>query len=1475
VFSDIFIRRPILATVCSLVIILAGAIAIPTLPIARYPELAPPSVTVSAFYTGANAQSVESAVTTPLEQVINGVENMLYITSSSTNSGLATITVTFAVGTDADLAAVNVQNRVNQALGRMPTDVRTNGVTVTKNTAGFLGALGCYSDNNRYDSLLISNYLDRYERDALKRVPGVGNVIIFGERKYAMRLWLDPQKLAARGLTAGDVTNALREQNVQIAAGTIGDSPASPDQLFSLSVRAGGRLNDVAEFEDIVVKAGTTGALVRVKDVGRVELGAENYSSRLRFGGLEASGIGVQLLPSANALQTFDGVQKEMETLEKSFPPGMHWKLAFDNVIVVRESIREVLYTLLEAIGLVVLVMFVFLQNWRSTLIPAITIPVSLVGTFGFVKLFGFSINTLTLFGIVLATGIVVDDAIVVIENIERHMREEKKNAAHAAIDAMKEVFGAVVVIGLVLVAVFVPVAFFPGTTGRLYQQFSMTIAFSVVLSVFNAVTFTPALSALLLDQQEHKKPNRMFAGVNRVIESGTNFYIRALRLALRWKYVMLLVFVASLFGTYLVYRSVPSAFVPEEDEGYFIAIVQAPGGASLEYTTNILKKAEAIISPQPEVAAMFSIAGFSFSGSAANQGLMFVRLKGFEERKEKAHSLSAVLGRLFPQLMGIPGALVIPVAPPAIQGLSTFGGFQFEVLDQSGGDISVLADATRQLVMAGNTSGKVTRLNSSFTANDPQLTVAIDRDRARSLGLPMGQITDALSAFIGSQYVNDFDFGNRAYRVYVQADQQFRSQPSDLKQFYAKAQGGQMVPLDTVVKLGETTAPAVISHFNLFRSAEINGAGVPGLSSGQAITAMEDLATKTLPGGFSFAWAGQSLEEIKAGSQSIYIFALSIILVYLVLAAQYESWVLPLIILLGVPLAVVGALAAQSFRGFSNDIFCQVGLIMLIGLAAKNSILIVEFAEQLREHGHSIIDSALGAARIRLRPILMTSFAFILGVMPLALATGAGAGARNSVGTTVAGGMLASTLLSIIFIPVLYVLIRTIAPGKGDRTHMARTAGFFIAVMTIGAATAFAQTATPQTTPVAGQTSAPMAQMAAAPIEKVQFDEAVNRAIAKNPTVAQAATSIARAEALLQQAKAGTLPTVSASFSNTTLDSARGFAGSITQPQNQSTFTGDVTIPVLQASRWAAVGQAKDQIDVANASTAEVRRQIGVAAAQAYLAVIAQRRQVEVADRATGNANAHLDYATKRLQGGAGTRLNEVRAQQEVTTDIARLDAARLALRRAQEALGALLVVDGPVDAADDPALESPASSDISNRTDVRLQQSLIKAADHVLTDSKRDWWPTGNISFDPSYVTPPGAFNPSKTWRLTFSLSQPIYEGGLRKAVVALRRVNLTAAQLSLAVIENQARADVRLAQVSLDGYLRIADSSRLAAEQAADVLKITNDAFSLGATTNLEVIDAQRQLRDAETAAVVADDNVRQARLLLLVALGRFPR
>ncbi len=1034
-FVDTFIRRPILASVCSLVLILAGAIAIPTMPVAQYPPLAPPQVSVSTFYTGADAQAVESGVTTPLEQAINGVEGMLYMTSSSTNSGASSITVTFDVTRDADIAAVDVQNRVSTALGRLPGDVRTNGVTVQKGATGFVLAAGVYAGKGEYDSLFISNYIDVYVKDALKRLAGVGDVQIFGERRYSMRVWLDPRKLASRSLTAGDVVNALREQNVQVAAGAIGQSPTRADQKYQISVRAAGRLHEVSDFENIIVKAAAGGTLVRVKDVASVELGAEAYGSQLRFQGIDAVGFGVTQLPSANALDVERAVRAELDRLARAVPPGLKYQIAFNTTQVVAESIREVLLTLAEAIGLVVLVMFLFLQSWRTTLIPTITIPVSLVGAFAFIKLMGFSINTLTLFGIILATGIVVDDAIVVIENIERHIQEYRTPAAKAASDAMREVFGAVIATALVLVAVFVPVAFFPGTTGRLYAQFSMTIAFSVALSAFNALTLTPALSALLLDRSHHGK-GMVFTNVERAITGGTNAYVGVLSRLLRLRWLMVLVFAGALGLTWWVYRSVPQAFVPAEDQGYFISIVQAPAGASLQYTGNIARRAEEILMKDPEVAGVFSVMGFSFSGAAPNQGLIFTSLKPFEARKGDEHSLQAVLGRVSGQFASISGANIFAVAPPSIPGLGAFGGFEFQVLDQAGTDINALASATYAMAGAGNGSPKLRGLFTSFTVNDPQLTVQIDRDRALALGLPVSEVTSALQIYLGSQYVNDFDFNNRAYRVYVQADQAFRSDPSSMKQFYVRNGAGQMVPLESVVRIAESTAPQVISHFNLFRSAAINGSAAPGFSSGQALAEMESLAGRTLPQGMGYAWSGLSLEESKAGRQSFVIFGLALLLVYLTLAAQYESLVLPFIVLLGVPLAVLGALSAQWARGFANDVYCQIGLVMLIGLAAKNSILIVEFAEQLRHKGSTVIEAAVEAARIRLRPILMTSLAFILGVLPLVFASGAGAEARNSVGTAVAGGMLVSTFLNLIFIPVLYVVVQTVRGGADVRTE-------------------------------------------------------------------------------------------------------------------------------------------------------------------------------------------------------------------------------------------------------------------------------------------------------------------------------------------------------------------------------------------------------------------------------------------------------
>ena len=1037
--ADTFIRRPILASVCSLVIVLAGLLAIPTLPIAQFPELAPPQVQVAAFYQGANAQAVETSVTIPLEQAINGVEGMQYITSTSGNDGSCSITVTFDVSRNLDVAAVDVQNRISQAQGRLPNEVKQVGISVQKVSNNFVLAMGVYAENGQYDPLFISNYIDRFVVDDLKRVPGVGNIFVFGVGRYAMRVWLDPDKLAGRDITPEDVVQALREQNVQVAAGAIGSEPARPGQAYQISVSAAGRLSDPDEFANIILKRSSEGALVRLKDVGRTELGAESYATASRFNSRDAIGLGVQQLPTANALQVYRDVTAELGRLSKNFPPGLKTELAFDTTSVVSESIREVIITLTEAIGLVVLVMFLFLQNWRTTLIPAITIPVSLIGTFAFVKLFGFSINTLTLFGVTLATGLVVDDAIVVIENIERHLHEHAQRRAGSGADrasarpsmvevaseAMGEVTSAVIATALVLAAVFVPVAFFPGTTGRLYQQFALTIAVSMAISAFNALTLTPALAALLLGHTD-KPAGLFFRGVNRVIDGGTNLLVGALRLLVRARIVVTLVFVGLLGLTYWVVQRVPTGFVPDEDQGYIFVLIQAPQGASLDYTMNIVHQAEAVMRAMPETKSMFAAGGFSFAGASPNAGIMFVMLKDFKERPGDEHSAKAVVGQLFGRFSQITGALVIPFLPPSINGVGQFGGFTYELLDQSGGPIENLQNAAKQLIAEGNKTPGLAGMFTQFTADDPQLVVDVDRQQAKSLGISLGDITSTMQVLLGSTYVNDFDFNSRSYRVYVQADPQFRSNPSDIERYSVRTSAGRMMPLSNVVSVREATAPKSIGHYNLARSAEINGAAAPGFSSGQALTIVQQLSGRVLPQGMTYAWSGLSLEEIKAGSQSAAIFGLGLLLVYLTLAAQYESVTLPFIILLSVPLAIMGALLAQWGRGQIDDVYCQIGLVMLIGLSAKNGILVVEFAEQLRARGMSVADAAIEAARIRLRPILMTSLAFILGVMPLVFASGAGQGARHSVGTTVAGGMIASTFLNLAFIPVLYVVLKS-----------------------------------------------------------------------------------------------------------------------------------------------------------------------------------------------------------------------------------------------------------------------------------------------------------------------------------------------------------------------------------------------------------------------------------------------------------------
>ncbi len=1025
-FVDFFIRRPVFATVCAILITLVGAVSLPTLPVAQYPSLGLPQVTVSSFYTGASAEIVESAVTTPLELAINGVPGMKHIESTSGSDGSSTVTVTFDVARDIDLAAVDVQNRVNTALGRLPNEVKQTGVSISKNSGSLVIAAALFTDDGRYDQQFLSNYADVFLRDALKRVPGVSDVEIFGERKLSMRIWLDPARLAARRLTAADVVAALQEQNVQVAAGAVGLPPAPSGQSYQLSVRAKGRLVEPSEFEDVILRAAPDGVMVRLRDVGRAELGAETYGNFLRFNGKVGVGLGIVQLPGANALDVAERAKAELDRLARAFPAGLRHQVAVDTTLAVSESIREVLVTLAQAVALVILVIFVFLQSFRVTLIPAVTIPVSLIGTFAFVKLFGFSINTLTLFGITLATGLVVDDAIVVIENVSRFIEEKGLSARQAASEGVSEVLGAVIATSLVLIAVFVPVAFFPGTTGRIYQQFSLTIAFSVAISTFNSLTLSPALGALLLRAApEHK--GWFFRGVDRTIAALRRGYGRALAFLLRGRALVALAFVGCLAGTVALVKHVPTGFVPEEDQGYFLVLVQGPEGSSLPLTEGIVKQAEAALNEQPEITRTFSIGGYSFSGAGSNKAVLFVNLDPWKQRPGEEHSVAAVLERVRGPLAAIAGAEVVAFAPPSLQGVGNFGGFQFMLEDQTGsGELDDLARMTDAIMAAGKAEPRLTDVFASFTANDPQLVVEVDRNKAKALGVTVSDVFTTLQVFMGSQYVNDFDFSNRTYRVYVQADQPFRANPQDLERFHVRTGAGAMVPLASLIRVTSATTASAINHYNLFRATEISGAPAAGVSSGEALLAMEEVARKALPQGASFEWSGISKEQIESGSKATMIFALSLLFVFLVLAAQYESFALPAIVILAVPLAVLGALGAQLARGYANDVFCQIGLVMLIGLASKNAILIVEFAHQLRRRGLPIREAAIEAAETRLRPILMTSLAFLLGTLPLLVSTGAGSGSRRSLGTAVFGGMLISTTLNLFFIPVLYVLLET-----------------------------------------------------------------------------------------------------------------------------------------------------------------------------------------------------------------------------------------------------------------------------------------------------------------------------------------------------------------------------------------------------------------------------------------------------------------
>jgi HAE1 family hydrophobic/amphiphilic exporter-1 len=1023
-----FIHRPTFASAIAIMMVLAGAICYFLLPVSQFPDITPPQVVVSANYPGASAEVVADTVTTPLEQQINGVQGMTYMSSSSSNDGSATITVTFDVGYPLDIAAVDVQNRVSQAASSLPGIVNQGGVTIRKQNPNFVLIVSLTSPDGSVDPVALSNYAYLQIVDPLKRLHGVGDVQIFGERRYSMRVWLDPDKLANLGVTAVDVQNAIAEQNVQVAAGKIGQSPAPPGTPFEMQVNATGRLSDPAQFADIVVRADpASGALVRLRDVARVELGALQYSSSAYFGADPTVVLGVFQMPGSNALDLEQRVKDEMTELAKRFPPGIAYAMHYDTTRFVSAAMRDVVLTLAEALALVVLVVYIFLQSWRTTFIPMIAIPVSLIATLAVMEAVGFSLNMLSLLGMVLAIGLVVDDAIVVVENVERQL-EAGLSPMAAARKAMSEVTGPIIATTAVLMAVFVPVAFIPGVSGRLYNQFALTVAISVGISAFNSLTLSPALAAAFLRHRPEVTfpPFRWF---NRGFERLSHGYANAVSQFIRHRWILLGVFVVGLGAVFALSRAIPSTFVPVEDQGYFFVVIQGPDGSSLERTDATAKKVRDILEATPGVEIAGFISGLNFLTNAAqsNSAVEFAILKPWDQRGP-AENASRIVSAVRYKLLGIPEAFVLSFDPPSIQGLGATGGFEFEVEDLAGRGSVALNDATQALIGAARQQPELNpqQMFTTFSTSTPQFKYDLDRSKAKLLGLSLPDVFNTLQIDLGSLYVNDFNLFGRTFRVTLQADKNARASASDLSRFYVRNASGGMAPLSTLGTLQPIVGPETVPHYNNYASALINGGPAPGYSSGQAVEAMQRVAAQSLPRDFGYEWTGVTYQELKAGSIATIVFALAIVFVFVILAAQYESWTMPFMVLSSAPLALFGALAALWLRGLPIDVYSQIGFVMLIGLAAKNAILIIEFARRRREEGLSIVAAAMEAGRLRLRPILMTAFAFILGVLPLMFASGAGAASRQSIGTTVFGGMLAATVLTLIFVPVFYALIES-----------------------------------------------------------------------------------------------------------------------------------------------------------------------------------------------------------------------------------------------------------------------------------------------------------------------------------------------------------------------------------------------------------------------------------------------------------------
>lgn len=1512
-FAHFFIDRPIFASVLSIVIVIMGSIALFTLPIAQYPDVAPPTIVVTARYPGANANVVAETVATPIEQEVNGVENMLYMSSQSTADGTMTLTITFKLGTNLNIAQVLVQNRVAIAVPRLPEEVRRLGITTAKRSPELTMVVHLVSPDNTYDQLYVGNYAFLQVKDVLARLPGVGEVVVFGARDYSMRVWLDPEKIASRYLTASDVVNAIREQNLQVAAGIIGAPPTPLGTDLQLTVNTLGRLQTEEEFGEIVVKRGEDGQVTRVRDVARIELAARDYSLISKLNGQPAAAIVIFQLPGSNAIETSDAIRKAMEELKQRFPKGLDYEIVYDTTIFVRESITAVVHTLFEAILLVVIVVIVFLQTWQTSLIPLLAVPVSLIGTFAVMAGLGFSLNNLSLFGLVLAIGIVVDDAIVVVENVERNIALglAPRDATRKAMD---EVSGPVVAVALVLSAVFIPTAFVSGITGQFYKQFALTIAVSTVISAFNSLTLSPALAALLLKPHGAKKDwfgrgidavfGWFFRGFNRAFKWSTETYTRGVRHVIRLSVVALLVYVGLIMLTFFGFRKVPTGFIPPQDKGYLIAFAQLPDGASLERTEAVVDRISEIARKTPGVLGTVEFPGFSIAsgGISSNAAAIFLPLEEFENRKGPGLSGPEIAAKLNAAVSEIQEAYIGIFPPPPVSGLGFLGGFKMQIQDRGDLGLNELERAAYQIMGEANQTPGLVGVFTTFRANVPQLYLEVDRVKAKSMGVVLSDIFNTLQIYLGSLYVNDFNRFGRTYQVIAQADAKFRLKADDIRQLKARNAAGEMVPLGTLLKVSDTTGPERITRYNMYPAAELNGNPAPGVSSGEAIAKMEELAKRILPASMGFEWTELTLQEILAGNTALYIFPLCVLLVFLVLAALYESWSLPLAIILIVPMCLLFAIFGVWLRGMDNNVFTQIGFVVLVGLASKNAILIVEFAKQKQDAGLSRVEAAIEASKLRLRPILMTSLAFIFGVIPLVLASGAGAEMRQALGTTVFSGMLGVTFFGIFLTPVFYVVIRWVIERKkrverksqSIHSNVMKIIAPFLLLLFVSGCAVGPNYQEPKTQVLDSFTQGSQKDLSAEQVETLWWhkfnDEKLNHlieiAVSKNHNLRIAVARLREARALRKESKFDLFPIVTsgASYTNQRLSQAAfpvperdveiynaGFDATW-----ELDFFGHVRRSI--EARSAEVGaEEANRRDVLVSLFSEVARN--------YFELRGAQNQLEVARRNAENQRQTLDFTESRLEGGAGTKLDVSRARAQLNLTLSIIPPLEATIQRT---IHRLSVLTGQQPSALVPELSEPLPLPqlpqlvsigkpedlLRRRPDIRIAERNLAAATARIGIATADLFPRvtffGNVALESNSFSGLGdsgsdifSFGPRIFWaafdlgrvKARIKASDARAEGQL----AAYELTVLTALEETENALVDFGREKARL------NYLR---ESAEASENAA---QLARQQFKGGVADFLTVLDTQRTLLAAQDLLAQSETRTATALIAVYKSLG----